>query len=179
MAKKKQTRKKAAKRKATKKKAAARQPAAKRKSVAKKPLKKPLKKKAAARKVKKKPVAKKPVAKKPVAKKPVAKKPVAKRKAAKKKAKRAASLGRPKFTGEAALDQVFKEDYHARQIFTFLGVSSLKELEKFGPEEIVDRLSAPLVQTVQQIRKRLADHNRHLAGDLDYALQRKQQRRAE
>ncbi|TWU13991.1 hypothetical protein CA54_28330 [Symmachiella macrocystis] len=157
MAKKKQTRKKAAKRKATKKKAAARKPVAKRKSVAKKPLKK----KAAARKFKKK---------------KVAKKPVGKRKAAKKKAKRAASLGRPKFTGEAALDQVFKEDYHARQIFTFLGVSSLKELEKFGPEEIVDRLSAPLVQTVQQIRKRLADHNRHLAGDLDYAVQRKQQR---
>ncbi len=161
MAKKKQARKKTAKRKATKKKAAAHKPVAKRKSVAKKPLKKPLKKKAAARKVKKK---------------KVAKKPVGKRKAAKKKAKRAASLGRPKFTGEAALDQVFKEDYHARQIFTFLGVSSLKELEKFGPEEIVDRLSAPLVQTVQQIRKRLADHNRHLAGDLDYALQRKQQR---
>ncbi|QDU46742.1 hypothetical protein Mal52_52640 [Symmachiella dynata] len=158
MAKKKQTRKKAAKRKATKKKAAGRKPAAKRKSVAKKPLNKPLKKKTAARKVKKK--------------------KVGKRKAAKKKAKRAASLGRPKFTGEAALDQVFKEDYHARQIFTFLGVSSLKELEKFGPEEIVDRLSAPLVQTVQQIRKRLADHNRHLAGDLDYAVQRKQQRMA-
>jgi len=157
MAKKKVAREKSVKRKATQQKAAARKSVAKRKVAAKKPLKK------------------KPAARK-VVKKKAAQKPVGKRKAAKKKVKRAAALGRPKFTGEALLDQVFKEDYHARQIFTFLGVSSLKELEKFGPEEIVNRLSAPLVQTVQQIRKRLADHNRHLAGDLDYAVQRKQQR---
>ncbi len=148
------------------------------------------KKKAGARKSpvkvqrKKKPAAKKKVVKRKAAAKK--KKTAAVRKKATKKTRKAAigkrkrkksvSLGRPKLTGEALLDQVFKEDYHARQIFTFLRVTTLKELEHYSPEEIIDRLSAPLVQTVQQIRKRLADNNRYLADDLDYALRRKVER---
>ncbi len=150
-----------------KKKTSGKAAAKKKKAAGKTTKKKAVKKKAARKRV---------AAAKKTAKKKTARKKAVKRKAAKKKPKRPATLGRPKFTGEAPLDEVFKEDYHARQIFTFLGVSSLKELEKYAPEEIVDRLAAPLVQTVQQIRKRLADNNRHLAGDLEYALQRKSQR---
>jgi len=160
MAKKKAAQKKTAKKSAQKKKAASK------KRAVKKPSKKKSAKKKTAAKAKKSAVKKK----KKKASSKSAGKTVKKKKTAKKKSARKASLGRPKFTGEALLDEVFKQDYHARQIFTFLGVSTLKELEKFGPEEIVNRLSAPLVQTVQQIRNRLADNNRHLAEDIDYAL---------
>ena len=49
----------------------------------------------------------------------------------------APSLGRPKVTGEEDLDLFFKEDYHARQIFKFLSVRTLKDLERYSAGEIL------------------------------------------
>ena len=66
---------------------------------------------------------------------------------------KAKSLGRARIAGDARLDQFFQKDYQAREIFEFLGVHTLKELEAFGPDEIIERLTGPLVQTVQRIRK--------------------------
>jgi hypothetical protein len=83
----------------------------------------------------------------------------------------AVSLGRPKVTGEEKLFLLFKEDYHARQIFDFLGVQTVKDLEQFSPKQIVQRLSQPITKTVDRIRQKLAEKNRCLPGDEEYALQ--------
>lgn len=72
---------------------------------------------------------------------------------------------RPKIPGNAKLYLVFKEDFPARQIFTFLRVETVKELEAFRADEIIARLTAPVVSTVERIRQRLAENNRYLAGD--------------
>lgn len=98
--------------------------------------------------------------------------PASKKKARTKKAKRkttAISLGRPKVTAEEKLYMLFKDDYQARQLFEFLQVASVGELEQFSPAEIVDRLSQPLKQTVQRIRKLLAGKNRSLRDDQEFA----------
>ena len=84
------------------------------------------------------------------------------------------SLGRPKVTAEEKLYMLFKDDYHARQIFEFLRVETVGELEQYAPEQIVDRLSAPIVMTVQRIRRQLASLNRSLAGDEAFAAEHKQ-----
>ena len=80
------------------------------------------------------------------------------------------TLGRPTVTGEELLYMLFKEDFHARQIFEFLRVETVKELEQHSPQEIIKRLSQPLVQTVERIRRALAARNRSLAGDEQFAL---------
>ncbi|MBS0267047.1 MAG: hypothetical protein JSS02_34295 [Planctomycetes bacterium] len=82
----------------------------------------------------------------------------------------APSLGRPKITAEADLDLFFKDDYHARQIFKFLNVQTVKELERYTAGEILRRLSNPIKETVERIRRSLAQHNRCLTGDEEYAL---------
>jgi hypothetical protein len=84
------------------------------------------------------------------------------------------SLGRPKVTGEEDLDMLFKEDYHARQIFKFLSVGTVKELEQLSAGEILRRLSRPIKETVERIRRSLAERNRCLAGDEDFALDHKE-----
>jgi hypothetical protein len=132
--------------KATKKKPAKKRPSAPKKKATKKPL--PAKRKATA-----------------------AKKGVAKRKKAKGTAK---SLGRPRITGEAVLDQFFKKDYEARQVFDFLNVKTVKDLETYGPDEIVEKLTSPVVRTVIRIRKALAMNNRCLKDDRQFALEFKQ-----
>jgi spore cortex formation protein SpoVR/YcgB (stage V sporulation) len=66
------------------------------------------------------------------------------------------TLGRPKVTGEEDLDLLFKEDYHARQIFKFLNVSTVKQLEQFSAAEILRRLSRPIKETVERVRRSLA-----------------------
>lgn len=114
--------------------------------------------------------------------------PAAARVGAKKKARVAArratprpkraDLGRARVSGTAELDQYFLKDYEARQVFVFLGVKTLKELEGFSPQEIIERLTAPMVQTVNRIRKALALQNRCLANDQQFALQFKQQMQA-
>ncbi len=86
-------------------------------------------------------------------------------------AKPSATLGRPRVPGTADLDQMFLKDYEARQVFEFLGVKTVKELEEHPPAEIVQQLTAPLVRTVDRIRKALAVNHRCLSGDQDFAVQ--------
>jgi hypothetical protein len=82
-------------------------------------------------------------------------------------------MPRPLVTGEKFLYMLLHEDYHARQIFEFLRVQTVRELEEHSADEIVRRLSAPIRQSVDRIRERLADKNRYLSGDERYLLDRK------
>jgi hypothetical protein len=113
----------------------------------------------------KKRLVKKPAArKKPslkAAKKP-AKKPAPRR-------KKSSGFGRVRVPVDARLDLVFQKDYQAREIFDFLKVQSIRELEQFAPDEILERLTGPMQQTVLRIRKTLALLNRHLARDERFA----------
>ena len=123
---------------------------------------------------------KKAVAKRKVAKPASKKKVVARRKSpakapggrsgVKKTTIAKAALGRPRVAGTAELDLMFRNDREAREICEFLGVKTLKELEVLSPDEIVDRLTAPVVRTVGRIRKALAMNNRCLAGDQKFAV---------
>lgn len=79
------------------------------------------------------------------------------------------SLGRPLVTVEEKLYMLFKEDYHARQIFEFLRVETVGELEHYSPEQIIRILSAPVRKTVERIRERLAEHKRSLRDDNAFA----------
>ena len=123
--------------------------------------------KTARKKVKK--AAGKSSTKKAAAKKKAAKKKPAKKTARKKTARQ--KLGRPKVTGDEKLYMLFHDDYHARQIFEFLGVETVRELEEYSPGEIVKLLSKPIRQTVDGIRKHLADKNRHLSEDAEFAIE--------
>jgi hypothetical protein len=84
------------------------------------------------------------------------------------------SLGRPKVTGEELLFLLFKEDYHARQIFDFLRVQKVKDLEQFSPQQIVRLLSRPVTETVDRIRRKLAEKNRYLREDAAFAAELKE-----
>ena len=117
-------------------------------------------------------MAKKKSAAKPAKKKPPAPKKAAKPKkaAAKPVKKPLPSLGRPKVTAEEKLFMLFKEDYHARQIFEFLRADTVRDLDTWSPDEIVRQLSQPIKQTAERIRKKLADYNRCLRDDQEFAL---------
>jgi len=104
------------------------------------------------------------------AKKPSKKKPVAKKKPKK------ISLGRPTITGEEKLFMLFHEDYEARQVFEFLRAETVADLEQHTPQDIIHRLSRPIRETVDRIRKRLADRNRCLTGDEEFAAEHKRRR---
>ncbi len=97
------------------------------------------------------------------------KKAAASRKTAKRK--RPSSLGRPRVKADAKLDLVFQKDYKAREVFSFLNVTTLRELEELPADEIIARMTRPLVETVERIRKSLALMNRCLKKDLGYALE--------
>jgi hypothetical protein len=108
---------------------------------------------------------KKPAARKkpsPKAAKKPAKKPAARR-------KKSTGFGRVRVPVDARLDLVFQKDYQAREVFDFLKVQSIRELEQFAPDEILERLTGPMQQTVLRIRKTLALVNRHLARDEKFA----------
>ena len=144
--------------------------AAKKKSVGRSVAKKKATKKASSKKA----VAKKKTVRKKTAKKAATKSAVPKKK--KKKTARKASvsgakLGRARITADAKLDEFFKRDYEARQVFEFLRVHTLKELEEYGPQEIVELLTGPMVRTIDRIRKALALNNRSLKGDERYAIE--------
>lgn len=79
------------------------------------------------------------------------------------------SLGRPLVTQEEKLYMLFKDDFHARQIFEFLRVQTVKELEQYSPSQIVRILSKPLTNTVERIRQRLAEMKRSLREDETFA----------
>ena len=111
--------------------------------------------------------AKKGAAKKKAAKKR-AEKPV-KKPAAKKKGAKKISLGRPTITAEEKLFMLFHDDYHARQIFEFLRAETVGDLEQFSPQDIIHKLSRPIRETVDRIRVKLAERNRCLAGDAEFA----------
>ena len=115
--------------------------------------------------------AKKAVKKRTVAKK-AAKKAV-KKPAAKKKTVRKISLGRPTITAEEKLFMLFHEDYEARQVFEFLRAETVGDLEQFSPQEIIHKLSRPIRETVDRIRVKLAERNRCLAGDAEFAAEHK------
>ena len=128
---------------------------------------------------KKKTAKKKPAKKKPAKKKPAKKKTLGGSKSRQSQSGRTSpaptgSLGRPKVTGEEKLFLLFKQDYHARQVFSFLGVDTVKELEQYGPDQIIKLLSQPIRQAVQQIRSKLAENNRSLDGDKEFTLRFKE-----
>jgi hypothetical protein len=100
------------------------------------------------------------------------KKPAARTKAAAK----GPTLGRPRVTQDEPLYLLFKENYPARQIFEFLRVNTVGELEQHSATEIFRRLTQPVRDTVESIRRTLAEYNRCLEGDLDYALEKKAER---
>jgi hypothetical protein len=104
------------------------------------------------------------------AKKPAKK--VARRAATKKRVKRI-SLGRPTVTAEEKLFMLFHDDYEARQVFEFLRAETVGDLEQHTPQDIIHRLSRPIRETVDRIRKKLAERNRCLAGDEPFAADHK------
>jgi len=101
--------------------------------------------------------------------KKAAKKSATKRKPAAKKI----ALGRPTVTAEEKLFMLFHGDYEARQVFEFLRVETVADLEQFSPQEIIHRLSRPIRETVDRIRIALATKNRCLAGDEEFAASHK------
>jgi hypothetical protein len=80
-----------------------------------------------------------------------------------------ASLGRPLVRADEKLYMLFKQDYHARQIFEFLRVETVGELEQFSPRQVLEILSAPVRETLERIRERLAEYKRHLRDDTPFA----------
>ncbi|MCU0876758.1 MAG: hypothetical protein MUF06_03080 [Pirellulaceae bacterium] len=55
----------------------------------------------------------------------------------------------------------------------------MQDLEQFSPQEIVKLLSQPIHATVRRIRQKLADRNRHLAGDEAFVIDYKERSRAD
>jgi hypothetical protein len=104
-----------------------------------------------------------------------AKKPARKaaRKAPAKKRPKKISLGRPTVTAEEKLFMLFHEDYEARQVFEFLRAETVGDLEQHTPQDIIHRLSRPIRETVDRIRKKLAERNRCLSGDEAFAAEHK------
>ena len=86
-------------------------------------------------------------------------------------------VGRALVTQDEKLYMLFKEDFHARQIFEFLRAETVRDLEQFSAQQIVKLLSQPIQRTVERIRQRLAEKNRHLAGDEQFAAEFKRQQR--
>ena len=84
-------------------------------------------------------------------------------------AKPEASLGRPLVTQEEKLYMLFHDDYLCRQVFEFLRVETLKELEEYTPQQIVHMMSKPIRMTVDRIRQRLAQYKRSLKDDEQFA----------
>lgn len=79
-------------------------------------------------------------------------------------------LGRSRIPVDAPLDIVFEGDTEARKAFSYLGINTIRELQKLGPDELIIRLTSPTKQTVGRIRKMLALNNRCLDGDERFAL---------
>lgn len=88
-----------------------------------------------------------------------------------KKSARRSPLPRPQVTGDELLFLLFKEDYYARQVFEFLRVETVRELEEYTPRQIGEKLLQPVREAVERIRRHLAEKNRHLADDEEYLRQ--------
>lgn len=81
------------------------------------------------------------------------------------------SLGRPLVTQEEKLYMLFHEDFLARQVFEFLRVETVKELEQFSQQQIIHMMTKPLRTTVDRIRQRLAQFKRSLKDDEQFAAE--------
>ena len=81
------------------------------------------------------------------------------------------SLGRPLITQEEKLYMLFHDDYHSRQVFEFLRVQTVCDLEQFTPHQIIHLLSKPIRTTVDRIRQRLAKYKRSLRDDEQFAVE--------
>lgn len=68
------------------------------------------------------------------------------------------------------MDIVFEHDQEARAAFSYLGIETIRELQKFAPDELIMRLTSPTKLTVGRIRQMLAANNRCLDGDERFAL---------
>ncbi len=79
-------------------------------------------------------------------------------------------LGRSKIPADAPLEMVFQNDPEACQAFAYLGIETVRELQKFDPDELVMRLTSPVKLTVGRIRRMLAVNNRCLDGDERFAV---------
>lgn len=154
------------------------------KSAAKAAPKRTAAKKAAPKKTAPKKTAQKPAKKATVVAKPVKKVPAGASKPVKKKGVRRATLasgvrtkkvgrkmGRSRIPTDAPLSVVFQSDMDAQEAFAFLGIQTIRDLEVFGPDELVMRLTSPAKQTVGRIRKILAMNNRCLQEDENFALE--------
>jgi len=84
-------------------------------------------------------------------------------------AKAEPTLGRPLVTQEEKLYMLFHDDYQCRQVFEFLRVETVKELEEFSAQQIVHLMSRPIRLTVDRIRQRLAQFKRSLKDDEQFA----------
>lgn len=176
-----------AQKKAAKKKAATSTKKAAVKATAKnaaKTVSKAAPKKAAAKKAAPKKTAQKVAKKTAVVAKPAKKVPAGATKPVKKKGVRRATLasgvrtkkagrkmGRSRIPTDAPLSVVFQSDLEAQEAFAFLGLQTIRDLEVFGPDELVMRLTSPAKQTVGRIRKILAMNNRCLQEDENFALE--------
>ena len=89
-------------------------------------------------------------------------------------AKAETSLGRPLVTQEEKLYMLFHDDYQCRQVFEFLRVETVKELEEFTSQQIVHLMSRPIRLTVDRIRQRLAQYKRSLKDDEQFAAEFRQ-----
>ena len=85
------------------------------------------------------------------------------------------SLGRPLVTQEEKLYMLFHEDFLARQVFEFLRVETVKELEQFSQQQIIHMMTKPLRTTVDRIRQRLAQYKRSLKDDEQFAAEFRRQ----
>jgi len=153
--------KKAASKKKAVKKEAARKVASKKTVPKKKTVSKKADKKKALKKKAKKTVSRK------AARRVARTETVPKKKAAAKK--RPMPLGRPKVTLDSKLEQLFLRDLEVREVCQFLGVTTLRDLEEYRADEIIEKLTAPVVSTVSRMRKALAMTNRCLKGDQKFA----------
>lgn len=149
------------------------------------PQKKTVKKNVAKKRSARKATAKKKAVKKVSEKKAVRKAPT--KKAAQSKMAKAATkissttksrpmpLGRPKVTLDSKLEQLFLRDLEIREVCEFLGVTTLRDIEDYKADEIIDKLTAPVVNTVARMRKALVMTNRCLKGDQKFAKDFKKQ----
>jgi len=85
------------------------------------------------------------------------------------------ALGRPLVTQEERLYMLFKDDYQARQLFEFLRVEVVKDLEQYSPMQISRIVAKPLHDTIDRIRQRLAEMKRSLRDDADFAAEYRKQ----
>ncbi len=88
----------------------------------------------------------------------------------KKTVRRASKLGRSRIPANAPLELIFEHDQEAQAAFSYLGINTIRELQKFDPDELIMRLTSPTKLTVGRIRKMLAMNNRCLEGDERFAL---------